>query len=74
LYQSVLPHIPSRQVPPEIAARRAAARTTAAVVDNGRGRAAAHERAPNPTPADTAELLAEIAARETDLDESCAFL
>jgi hypothetical protein len=75
IYQSVLPHIPSRQVPAEIAERRAAARTTAAIVDNGRGRAATHERAAQPAaPADTAALLAEIAARETDLEQSGAFL
>ncbi len=40
IYQSVLPHIPSRQVPPEIAARRDAARQSLVGVDNGRGRAA----------------------------------
>ena len=38
IYQSVLPHIPSRQIPAEIAARREAARTTATTLDNGRGR------------------------------------
>jgi hypothetical protein len=73
MYQSVLPHIPSRQVPEEIAARRAAARTTTAVVDNGRGRAAAHERSTTPTLSNTTALLAEIAARETDLEQSGAF-
>lgn len=40
IYQAVLPHIPSRQLPPEIAARREAARRTLANVDNGRGASA----------------------------------
>jgi hypothetical protein len=43
IYQSVLPHIPSRQLPAEIAARRAAARSAVAIVDDGRGRAASIE-------------------------------
>ena len=38
IYQSVLPHIPSRQVPAEIAARRLEARSTVTLVDDGRGR------------------------------------
>ena len=56
IYQSVLPHIPSRQVPAEIAARRAAARESLVGVDDGRGRAAwatVGGQNPLPSPANT---------------------
>ena len=63
IYQSVLPHIPSRTLPPEIAARR----QTLVGVDNGRDRVAwatVGGGAPNhsPSPADAA---ADAAIRQT---------
>jgi hypothetical protein len=92
IYQSVLPHIPSRQLPAELAARRAAARSTVAIVDDGRGRAASIEtgsgrptceprmpirevgpRVRLPAISDDA-LLADIARREHELEQSGAFL